>query len=570
MSLFGSIQLANNALRAQQIGLQVVGQNIANANTPGYIREEVVLSPAPTQRVGNLLLGLGVEVEAIVQKIDKFLEERLRGAESDRSSSETQEEVYLQLEAIIGELSDTDLSTSLNNFFNTINDVANQIDDVGIRNLAVLQGRRLADDVARLANRVDQIRSDLNDRVIDTADEINTLLEEVRTLNIRITQTEGGSTNASDAVGLRDQRGLALSKLAQLIEIRTEEQPSGAVNIFSGGDFLVFEGISRVVSINLETDRGLSIADLRIEETNASLESSGGELTGLTVSRDTILGGFLDNLDSFAATFIFEFNQLHTGGQGLSGFQSLTSEFPVDDATLALDATGLEFTPVNGSFQVELFNKQTGLVSGTTNILVNLDGLGTDTSLNDLAAALSAVGGITATVSSTGRLTINSDSPDQDIFFSDDTSGVLAALGLNTFFSGSTARDISVNQVLVKDPAKFAAQGARIGGEGREANGNALNMAGFMDLQLESASGATLTVLYSRLTAEVTQGSSVARAVADGFRVFEETLRGQQLGVSGVSLDEEAVRMISFQRAFQASARYISTLSELLELLVNI
>ncbi len=87
MSLFSSIQLANNALRAMQIGLQVTGQNIANANTPGYIREEVVFSPARTQRIGNLLLGLGVEVEGVIQKIDRFLENRLRLAGSDRAGS---------------------------------------------------------------------------------------------------------------------------------------------------------------------------------------------------------------------------------------------------------------------------------------------------------------------------------------------------------------------------------------------------------------------------------------------------------------------------------------------------
>jgi flagellar hook-associated protein 1 FlgK len=58
--------------------------------------------------------------------------------------------------------------------------------------------------------------------------------------------------------------------------------------------------------------------------------------------------------------------------------------------------------------------------------------------------------------------------------------------------------------------------------------------------------------------------------VAEGFRVFEETLRGQQLGLSGVSLDDEAVRLITFQRAYQASARFIATISEILELLVNL
>ena len=65
MSLLGSIRLATNALRADQIAMQVIGQNIANANTPGYIREEVALKPGPTQRVGRLLVGSGVEVEAM-------------------------------------------------------------------------------------------------------------------------------------------------------------------------------------------------------------------------------------------------------------------------------------------------------------------------------------------------------------------------------------------------------------------------------------------------------------------------------------------------------------------------
>src|SRR5919109_65378 len=165
MSLFGSIQLAKNALRTQQIGLQVVGQNIANANTPGYIREEVILSPAPTQRQGGLLLGLGVQVEAVVQKIDKFLEERLRNAKSERVSSETKEQAYLELESILGELGETDLSTSLNQFFSAVHNVLSQPEDVGIRNLAVLQGKTLTQDIRTLAERVREVRSDLNDKV---------------------------------------------------------------------------------------------------------------------------------------------------------------------------------------------------------------------------------------------------------------------------------------------------------------------------------------------------------------------------------------------------------------------
>src|SRR5436853_6801851 len=104
MSLFGSIQLAGNTLQAQQIGLQVVGQNIANANTPGYSREDVTLTSAPTQQLGNLLLGTGVQVEGITQKVDAFLEQRLRAASSDTASSQAQTDAYSQLESILGAL----------------------------------------------------------------------------------------------------------------------------------------------------------------------------------------------------------------------------------------------------------------------------------------------------------------------------------------------------------------------------------------------------------------------------------------------------------------------------------
>ena len=93
-----------------------------------------------------MLLGLGVSITGVIQKIDRFLEDRLRSASSDRASAETQEQTFQQLESLIGELGDTDLSTSLNNFFNSIHEVLNQPDSVPTRNLAVLQGVTLASD----------------------------------------------------------------------------------------------------------------------------------------------------------------------------------------------------------------------------------------------------------------------------------------------------------------------------------------------------------------------------------------------------------------------------------------
>src|SRR6185436_19860307 len=169
MSLFGSIQNAGNALNAAQIGLQVTGNNIANANTPGYIRQRVVLLPTPTQRYGNLLLGTGVKVEAIVQQVNLFLEQQYRSASSDVASGQVQQDTYATLEGLINELGDNDLSSSMSKFFNSIQDVMNQPGSAGVRNIAVLQGQQLAADIRRLNGKAADVYEGLDRQVTDQA-----------------------------------------------------------------------------------------------------------------------------------------------------------------------------------------------------------------------------------------------------------------------------------------------------------------------------------------------------------------------------------------------------------------
>ena len=345
MSLFGSIQMASNALKANDIALQVVGQNISNANTPGYIREEVILATAPTQQLGTLQLGLGVTVEAVVQKIDLFLEQRLRGAVSEMSDAETQESYYAQLEGVIGELSDTDLSTYLTDFFSSINEVLNQPESQSVRNLSVLSGQTLTESINHMAEQVVDIREDVDDQIIEMAEDINNLLLEIRELNLKIANTEAGDISNSDAVGLRDQRLTALEDLASKLDINVREQSNGMVAVYHDGDYLVFDESVRQIDVILDSEDGLNAASLHITESDKVLDPSAGELAGLLASRDDILGGFLDTLDDFANTLAFEFNKQFSKGQGLIGFQDVTSEFGVTATDQPLNDAGLEFTP---------------------------------------------------------------------------------------------------------------------------------------------------------------------------------------------------------------------------------
>jgi flagellar hook-associated protein 1 FlgK len=481
--------------------------------------------------------------------LDRFVVERLVGARGDRANAEVQEEVYRDLEVLLNELSDeVDLSGSLTGFFNAIDEILKDPGNVATRNLAIGKGIALTENLSNLHSRVVGVQQELNDRVTAATEEINHLAEEIRLLNIQIASTEGGDTSASDAGGLRVKRQNAVDRLSEIVGIQIQEQPSGGLSVAIGGEFLVFEGQRREVYLDTNQDSGSSLGIVQFSDTLSALQTTSGELNGLYTARDGIVGEFIDQLDELAGTLAFEFNKVYSRGQGLVGYSELTSVSAVDDAIASLDDAGLDFSPASGAFDVLIRGKEDGLTT-TSTILVDLDGLDTDTSLTSLAAQLDAIAGLSASVSATGALELAAESTDVEFAFSGDTSGVLAALGINTFFTGSSA--------------------ASLGGIGEDSQ-NAELLAVFLDQPLESAGNASLSDLYNQLLNEITQGSSIAQSVAEGFRVFEGTLEGQLQAVSGVSIDEEAIKMITLQRIYQASARFIQTISELLDILVKI
>lgn len=565
MTLLSTLQLAKNALFASQLGIQVSANNIANADTPGYVREKMILSPAPTQQRGRIVTGTGVRVDGVVRQVDTFLQERLRSAVSDLASGQARQQAYVQLETVVGELNDNDVSTAITSFFGSLQDVLNQPETTAVRNLAVLQGETLTEQISHLDGRVRQLRSNVNDQIVSSVGEINSSITEISKLNRQIVEVEQGGGIVSDAVGLRDRRDEILKNLAEMVNIKVDEQDSGAVNVFVGGDYLVFDGMTQTVQIVPRADHELTIADLHLSHSDAKLNATSGKVAGLVSARDEVLAGFLDNLDSFTQTMIFEFNRIHASSQGLWGYQDIVSEFAVDDTTRSLDDAGPTFTPEHGSFDLQLVNQATGITE-THSISVQLTGLDDDTTLQDLADQLDAIDGIAASIRYDNRLQIGTDSNDVSFAFANDTSGILAALGINTFFSGTRASDVGVNAALYADPGKLAFSRAGVGND--TLNGERL--ASLSTTPLDSQDGATLSQVYEQWVGEMAQASSLAGAIKDGFQAFKDTLEGDHLALSGVSLDEEAVNMITYQRTFQAAAKVISTVNELLDVLVNL
>ena len=567
MSLTSSIQMAAASLQANDIALQVVGQNIANANTPGYLTETTNFTPGPSQTSGGLVLGTGVQVLSITQQVDNFLESQLRSANSNQSSADTLKSTYTQLENIVGGLNSTsNLSSAMNQFFGAISNVLNQPGDESVMQSAVLQGQALAQSINSMADQTQQLRSSIDSQISGMAPDINRLTSQIAQLNTEIAEVTGGGSSFSSANGLTDQRNQALSELSQLVNIQVNTQPDGSVSVYNGGNYLVDEGTAQQVDVAQSTDPGMMVSTLQIEGTNTPLQATSGQLQGLVNSRDEVLGGFQDQLNSFAATLTNEFNKIYSGGQGTTGYTTTASLNAVSDPNAPLNSSqaGLPFTPTNGSFQIIVTNTQTN-TSTTADIPVALLGPGHATTLNSLAAEINGVSGLSAKVAN-GTLTISSTSANTQFAFGTDNSGTLAALGINTFFTGSQAGNIGVNTTLLQDPTKFAASSKGVGTD----TTNAQTLAGFLTLPLASQNGATIQTLYNNITTGVTQNSANATASANAADTMQSTLSSQETAISGVNIDDQVVDMMNYQEAYQASAKFISTISDLLSMLVQL
>ena len=251
-------------------------------------------------------------------------------------------------------------------------------------------------------------------------------------------------------------------------------------------------------------------------------------------------------------------NDIHASGQGTTGLTSVTGTNAVLDPTVALNspASGLKFPPQNGSFVVSVTNTTTGL-STSTLVPVNLTGSATDTTLNSLAASLNAINGVSATVQN-GKLTIASTTAGSTISFSQDSSNTLAGLGINTFFTGTDASSIAVNSTLQSDPTLLAA--AKNGDAGD--NQTALAIAALNTQPL--ASGGTLQDQYQSTINNVAGQVATATTETQAAQAVQSTLTTQQQSLSGVSLDEESINMITQQRAYQGAAMFITTLNTMM------
>jgi len=567
MGLSGALGIASNALEVFSTGIQVAGQNIANANTPGYIQEQLNVSTAPSYQAGSLILGSGVESTGVTQQINQYLQGEILSASSNYSASNQLNTVYTSLQQQLQALGNNSLSSQMSTFSAALNSLANQPSSAALGAQAVTAGTQLASEITSLRSSIDEQRQQANVNVQQLATQANGLITQIAQLNPQITRMESSGLQQSQAGSLVDQRLQDLNQLSQILPVTYTQNDDGSVTVYSGSNYLVSGDQTQQLETVPSSSDDLGTVNIQLsvsgEQLNAS-SSGTGELIATMQGRDNVLGGFEQNLDSLTSNMISQFNQVYASGQGTAGFSSVTSENAVSDPTAALNQAGLAFTPQNGTFQVEVTNQITGQTT-TSTMDVNLNGTGSDTTLNSLTSALNGVANVSAAVTPDGHLQINAASNYQ-IQFANDSSNTLADLGINTFFTGSDSTNIGVNSAVSQNPQLFAsAQGG-----GPSDGSNALALSQFASNPIGALNGQSLNAYYNSIVTDIGNKASAETAMSSSLNDYSQSLTAQQQQLSGVSLDQEAIQIMQYQQSYQASAKMVTTVDQLFQTLLNI
>ncbi len=568
MGLSGALLIGKSGLTSSQVGIEVTGHNLANAATPGFHRQSVHLGEARSQQIQQgIFVGRGVKVLEITRQIDEALENRIRGGISDQAGAAADVETLGQIESVLNELSGVDISSELSAFFNAWNEVADKPEQDSLKQTLIQQAGTLSLRIRGINDELGNLRDQVDAQVDESTRALDKLFDSFAQVDQLVVATEKGGGGAN---GLRDQRDQILQEISEFVDVSAVEQSNGSFDLYVGSTGVVLAGENRGVEIRRRTVEGVLEVDVVTKDNATVLHASSGRLGALVAGRDEHVDGAVKALDDFVGELIYQVNRQHSQGQSSVGYTNVTGTYAVNDVDAALNSNEaeLDFAPGHGSFEVLLRQRSTGDIL-RKRISVDLDSVDTanNTTLTSLAAQLNGVSNLNASVTNDKRLNITTESGDYELFFANDTSGALASLGINTFFEGSSGLDINVRSDLSPDRV---ADEIKLGEEGYTTNGNAISIGNLRSKGLSTASGLSLTDLWNRQVEDYGVRLGEAKGRVEAETIVLDNLNAQQQSVSGVNTDEETINLLQFQRAYQASARFVSVVDELFQTLLGL
>lgn len=477
--LLSALNSAKTSLEVNQKSIEIIGNNISNVNTEGYSRQKAEFETYPSMNFGNFFIGQGVKISDVSRQHDVFIDQQIKQKAIDFGLQDASTRPLFELERIFN-ITEDNLSTDIDTFFDSLQELSADPSDLVQRNNVILNGQVLATSFNNTINELNNISENINDTILSKIDTINSQINEIADLNDRIYSIEIQGQTANSA---RDQRDMVGKSLAQTLGAQMYEDTKGMMNVVLPGGLPLVQANMPMTINAIQVGSSLSLELVAGGQTvPLNLNNMGGEFQGLFDIRDQFIPELTADMDKLAYEISTQINIQHAAGGALD--------------------------------------------------------------------------------SSTGNL-----------FFSVPPNYVASPPGpppTATEYQGA-ARGISV---ILTDPAKIAAGAAADPGPppGTVApgdNSNALILSNISDNYLIGGSD-SFNSLYGKVAAKVGVESNQNLLSLKGAEDAMIQLENFRDGLVGVSLEEEMISLIQFQRGFESSAKFLATVDEMMSTVINI
>lgn len=380
--------IGSSGLQAFQRSLTTIGHNIANVNTEGYSKQSVELNTRLPQINGYGFSGSGVQVTSIVRSYNDFIEANVRSSTSAAAEFQTFHTLATQIDNVVAD-PDTGVATSIQQFFNAMQDVADTPSSTASREVLLNKSQFLVEQFNELSSWLSGVRNQVNGDIRGSISEINTISSAVAKLNESIVVSQGRS-GGQPVNDLLDQRDALIRDLSELVSVTTVKQEDGAINVMAGsGQMLVVGSRSATLeSYIIASDPNLlgvairGSGDVLVPMTE---QLSGGRLGGILNFRDNMLDPASNSLGLTAISIGQFMNQQQNQGMDLDGAlgidmftiaqpKSLTLVGSPGNVSVAFDDIG-QLT--NNDYTMRFNSGSWQLTRNDTNQLVTMTGSGT-------------------------------------------------------------------------------------------------------------------------------------------------------------------------------------------------
>lgn len=558
MSLFASLGVGARGLAASQLGIDVTGQNITNANTEGYSRKRIDLSAGVRKDDLYGQMGYGVEVTAVRRVRDQFIDQQISEQASEKGYYSMLDEALDRLEGILSEPTEDGLNETMDRFWNAWQDLANNPSDLSARQALRSSAETLTDHFHSVSQELEDYRFSKNDVIDKKVEEVNSLTARIAALNEEVATMElKEGQNANDS---RDRRDLLVKELSRYLDLQVVEDGNGRISVTSSGSLIVGPASSStLVAQRVPTEMPDGTLEnrtlLSFTGSPKTFVPRGGELRGLIEVKENIAPRFQGYLDDLARNMVESVNALHQDGFSLN--RTTGVHF--------FDATKVKALDISISAAVKEDPANIAAASGGISVASPAVAFATpdpsDPSL-DLRTLDSdyqnLVGGTLQLRRADGTLLREGAGKD---YYVDYARGVITFTGYTTFSTG--------------DPLTATFRYLENGFPGNGDGSLALKIGGLRKEQTLNPNGTSasptqsMAEYYSSFIGTLGIERNQVKSQLETRDFLVKQLEGRQSEVAGVSIDEEMTHMIQYEHSYQASARYISTINQMLDTLMT-